>query len=151
MSDLNPLGWVTLGDSPRVTRPDFLRPLSLLLGRADYHGGLALNAHPVPADSNQAYLLARFAENEQARQHETLVARYTENSEQAREHETLRERTTSMVFQTSGVMLGLLGFKEGSWQDNPISLFIAVFILLLGTWGLVSAIMSENTIVSRLP
>ena len=43
-------------------------------------------------------------------------------------------------------MLGLLGFKEGSWQDNPISLIIAVFILLLGTWGLVSAIMSEKRI-----
>ena len=85
MSDLNPLGWVTPGDSPGVTRPDFLRPLSLLLGRADYHGGLALNEHPEPA--NQAYL------------HETLLARYTDNGEQARHHETLRERTTSMVFR----------------------------------------------------
>ncbi len=90
-----------------------------------------MNEHPEPA--NQAYILAR----------------YTENCEQARQHETLRERTTSMVFQTSGVMLGLLGFKEGSWQDNPISLIIAVFILLLGTWGLVSAIMSEWNILKH--
>lgn len=71
---------------------------------------LTVNDNPEGANPNQAVLLAR----------------YTENCEQARHHEQLRERTTSMVAQTSGVMLGLLGFKEGTWKDNAIGLFIAV-------------------------
>jgi hypothetical protein len=75
-----------------------------------------------------------------------LLARYTENCEQARHHEALRERTTSMVASTTGVMLGLLGFKEGTWKGNPIGLLIAVFIVVLGVWGLISVGLSEARI-----
>ena len=76
----------------------------------------------------------------------SLLARYAENCEQARHHEALRERTTSMVASTTGVMLGLLGFKEGTWKGNPIGLLIAVFVIVLGVWGLISAVLSEARI-----
>jgi len=75
-----------------------------------------------------------------------LLARYKENCEQARHHEALRERTTSMVASTTGVMLGLLGFKEGTWGGNPIGILLAVFIVLLGAWGLYSVALSESRI-----
>ena len=39
-----------------------------------------------------------------------LLARYKENSNRTRHHETLRERTTAMVAQTTGILLGLMGF-----------------------------------------
>jgi hypothetical protein len=55
----------------------------------------------------------------------------------------LRERTTSMVFQTTGVLVGLLGFKEGKLQDNHIGIMAALFIVLLGSWGLFSSTLSE--------
>ena len=73
-----------------------------------------------------------------------LLARYKENCDQARHHETLRERTTAMVAQTSGVMLGLVGFKEGQWKDNPAGHLIAVFIVVLGAWGVFSSLMFES-------
>lgn len=72
-----------------------------------------------------------------------LLARYKENCDQARHHEELRERTTAMVAQTSGVMLGLVGLREGQWKDNPASQLIAAFIVVLGAWGVFSSIMFE--------
>ena len=72
-----------------------------------------------------------------------LLARYKENCDQARHHEVLRERTTAMVAQTSGVMLGLVGFKEGQWKDNPVGQLIAAFIIVLGAWGVFSSVMFE--------
>lgn len=73
-----------------------------------------------------------------------LLARYKENCDQARHHETLRERTTSMVAQTSGVMLGLVGFKEGQWVNNPAGKLIALLIVVLGLWGIFSSLMFES-------
>jgi hypothetical protein len=75
-----------------------------------------------------------------------LLARYGENCEQMRHYEALREHTTAIVAQTSGVMLGLLGFKEGTWKGNPIGLLMAVFIAVLGGWGLFSAFLAESRI-----
>jgi hypothetical protein len=89
-----------------------------------------VNPHPGEANPDQAI----------------RIARYNENCEQARHHETLRERTTSMVAQTTGVMLGLLGIKEGTWKGNPIGLLIPVFIVVLGLWGLFSSLLSESRI-----
>lgn len=53
------------------------------------------------------------------REQNIIMGRYRENADQARHHETLRERSTSMVAQTSGVLLGLLGFKEGRLVSSP--------------------------------
>ena len=75
---------------------------------------------------------------------EILLARHKENCDQARHHENLRERTTAMVAQTSGVMLGLVGFKAGEWKDNPVGHLIAAFIVVLGAWGVFSSIMFET-------
>jgi hypothetical protein len=75
-----------------------------------------------------------------------LLARYTENCEQARHHEAMRERTTSMVAQTTGVILGLFGFKEGSWHNNPVGQLLAVFVIILGAWGIFSVCISESRI-----
>lgn len=75
-----------------------------------------------------------------------LLARYKENCDQARHHEALRERTTAMVASTTGVMLGLAGFKEGTWQGNPIGLLIAIFVVALGAWGIFSSTLSESRI-----
>lgn len=69
-----------------------------------------------------------------------LLARYKENADQARHHETLRERSTVMVAQATGVMLGLLGFKEGTLSHSSAAAAIAVFIVLLGAWGIFSSI-----------
>jgi hypothetical protein len=49
-----------------------------------------------------------------------------------------------MVAQTVGVMLGLIGFKEGNWADNPIGKLIAIFIILLGAWGVFSSLLFES-------
>lgn len=51
-----------------------------------------------------------------------------------------------MVAQTSGVMLGLVGFKEGQWACNPAGRLIAVFIVVLGGWGIFSSLMSESRV-----
>src|SRR5262245_19001320 len=75
---------------------------------------------------------------------EILLARYKENCDQARHHESLRERTTAMVAQTSGVMLGLVGFRDGQWKGNPAGQLIAAFIIVLGAWGVFSSIMFET-------
>ena len=73
-----------------------------------------------------------------------LLARYKENSDQARHHETLRERSTAMVAQTCGVLLGFLGFKEGKVVASPIVLMAGCFIVLLGCWGIFSSLMFES-------
>ena len=72
------------------------------------------------------------------------LARYKENADQARHHEVLRERSTTMVAQTTGVLLGLLGFKEGNFTTNPIVSLAGIFIILLGIWGIFSSVMSES-------
>jgi hypothetical protein len=72
------------------------------------------------------------------------LARYKENSDQARHHEALRERTTSMVAQTTGILLGLLGFKEGTFATSPVVPLMAAFIILLGLWGIFSSLMFER-------
>src|SRR6188768_2498329 len=72
-----------------------------------------------------------------------LLARYKENADQARHHETLRERSTAMVAQTCGVLLGFLGFKEGKVVASPIVLMAGCFIVLLGLWGIFSSLMFE--------
>jgi hypothetical protein len=74
------------------------------------------------------------------------LAKYAENAAQARHHEAMRQSTTSMVAQTTGVMLGLIGFKEGTWRGNPVGLIIAGFVVVLGLWGLTSAVYSESRI-----
>ena len=72
------------------------------------------------------------------------LARYKENADQARHHEVLRERSTTMVAQTTGVLLGLLGFKEGNFLTSPIVSLVGIFIILLGGWGIFSAVMAES-------
>ena len=73
-----------------------------------------------------------------------LLARYKENADQARHHETLRERTTAVVAQTTGILLGLMGFKEGSLYSSRVVPLISSFIILLGLWGIVSSIVFNN-------
>jgi hypothetical protein len=73
-----------------------------------------------------------------------LLARYKENADQARHHETLRERSTAVVAQTTGVLLGLMGFKEGSLSSSHVVPLISSFIVLLGLWGLVSSIIFNS-------
>lgn len=73
-----------------------------------------------------------------------LLARYKENADQARHHETLRERSTAMVAQTTGILLGLLGFKEGTFATSHVVPLIAAFIILLGLWGIFSSLMFER-------
>jgi hypothetical protein len=66
-----------------------------------------------------------------------LLARYKENCDQARHHETLRERTTAMVASIAGVLLGLLGLKDGATASAMLPV-VGVFIGVLGVWGLLS-------------
>jgi hypothetical protein len=73
-----------------------------------------------------------------------LLARYKENADQARQHETLRERTTAMVAQTTGILLGLVGFKEGSVHQNQLVPFVSAFVILLGLWGVFSSLLFER-------
>src|SRR4051812_16126140 len=73
-----------------------------------------------------------------------LLARYKENADQARHHETLRERSTAVVAQTTGVLLGLMGFKEGSLSSSHVVPLISSFIVLLGLWGIVSSIVFNS-------
>lgn len=73
-----------------------------------------------------------------------LLARYKENSDQARHHELLRERSTAMVAATTGVMLGLLGFKDGGIQHSESAAVVALFVILLGAWGIFSSLVFES-------
>ncbi len=73
-----------------------------------------------------------------------ILTRYRENADQARHHETLRERSTAMVAQTYGVLLGLLGFKQGSLVSGTILYLIGSLIVLLGLWGVYSAVAFDN-------
>lgn len=73
-----------------------------------------------------------------------LLARYRENADQARHHEVLRDRSTAMVAQTSGVLLGLLGLKEGSIAENPAYRLVGVLIMVLGAWGIYSSLVFES-------
>jgi hypothetical protein len=79
-----------------------------------------------------------------AQEQDIILARYRENADQARHHETLRERSTNMVAQTSGVLLGLLGFKQGSPVSSTILYLIGSLIVLLGLWGVYSAVAFDN-------
>lgn len=73
-----------------------------------------------------------------------LIARYKENADQARHHETLRERSTTMVLQTTGVVLGLLGLKGGVVQAGHATIILALFVVLLGLWGIFSSLVFES-------
>ncbi|MEA2164732.1 MAG: hypothetical protein QOK37_2859 [Thermoanaerobaculia bacterium] len=48
-----------------------------------------------------------------------------------------------MVAQTVGVMLGLLGFKDGAIAHSRPAAIIALFIIVLGAWGVFSAVTFE--------
>jgi len=77
---------------------------------------------------------------------EVLLARYRENCAHLRHLDMLLERTTSMVAQTSGVMLGLAGYRAASGTrliDTSAGKVMPSFFILLGTWGMVSSIMIE--------
>jgi hypothetical protein len=76
-------------------------------------------------------------------QRDLLLIRYRENADQARHHEVLRERSTSMVAQTAGVMLGLLGLAQGTVATNPGAPFVGAFIILLGAWGIYCSVEYE--------
>ena len=84
-------------------------------------------------------MAAPFTPSQQA----ILLARYKENSDQARHHEVLRERSTAMVASTTGIMLGLLGFKEGTVQHSSAAAIVALFIIVLGAWGIFSSLVFE--------
>lgn len=77
-------------------------------------------------------------------QQQVLLARYKENADQARHHETLRERSTAMVAATTGVMLGLLGFKDGTIHHSEAAAVVGLFTILLGAWGMFSALVFES-------
>ena len=64
-----------------------------------------------------------------------LLAIYGENCDQARHHEVLRERVTTIVAQTTGVVLGLFGFGTAWEKPTHIHLVIPALIVLLGLWG----------------
>jgi hypothetical protein len=49
-----------------------------------------------------------------------------------------------MVAQTTGVLLGLLSLKGGVMEQGAIHLLISGFIILLGLWGIISSIVSED-------
>ena len=49
-----------------------------------------------------------------------------------------------MVAQTTGVMLGLLGFKDGKIYQSRPALIIAAFVVVLGLWGVASSIIFDN-------
>ena len=74
-----------------------------------------------------------------------LLSRYQENCAEARHVTTLLERTTAMVAQTSGVLLGLMGFsKDRMPSDSPPGRVIPAFFILLGTWGVASTLIFES-------
>jgi hypothetical protein len=72
-----------------------------------------------------------------------LLARYQENCAEARHLTTLLERTTAMVAQTSGVLLGLMGFSGKGLSDSSVGKLMPAFFILLGLWGVVSTIIFE--------
>lgn len=74
---------------------------------------------------------------------DVLLARYRENADQARHHELLRERSTAMVAATTGVLLGLAGFKGGA-NPSQLAPLVGLFIALLGFWGIYSSIVFER-------
>jgi hypothetical protein len=49
-----------------------------------------------------------------------------------------------MVAQTSGVLLGLVGLKEGSIAGNPAYHLVGVLIMILGAWGIYSSLVFES-------
>jgi hypothetical protein len=71
------------------------------------------------------------------------LARYQENCAEARHLTTLLERTTAMVAQTSGVLLGLMGFSGKGLADSPVGKLMPAFFILLGLWGVVSTMIFE--------
>jgi hypothetical protein len=72
-----------------------------------------------------------------------LLARYQENCAEARHLTTLLERTTAMVSSSVGVLLGLMGFRDKPLSDSPAGKVIPAFIILLGMWGVISAVIFE--------
>jgi len=65
-----------------------------------------------------------------------LIAVYKENADQARHHEQQREKITSIIAQTTGVVLGLLSIsKAGQLQSHPLYAFIALFLVALALVG----------------
>src|SRR5712692_3879927 len=65
-----------------------------------------------------------------------LIAVYKENAEQARHHEQQRGKITSIVAQTTGVILGLLTVsKEGTVETHALYVLIAGFLIVLGILG----------------
>lgn len=76
---------------------------------------------------------------------EILLARYKENCDQARQHENLRERTTATIGATVGVLLGVLGLKNGGEvPTGKLACIIAGFIILLGAFGIVASWLFDN-------
>jgi hypothetical protein len=64
-----------------------------------------------------------------------LLALYKENCDQSRHHEVQRERVTSIVAQTTGIIVGLFGFATSWANPSPVRLVIPAFLILLGLWG----------------
>jgi len=76
---------------------------------------------------------------------ETLLARYKENCDQARQHENLRERTTATIATTVGVLLGVLGLKNGgTLPTGQLACVIAAFIILLGVFGIIASALFDD-------
>jgi hypothetical protein len=76
-----------------------------------------------------------------------LLARYHENCAHIRHLDTLLERTTTLAAQTSGVMLGLAGYRAVSGArliETSVGKVIPAFFILLGAWGVVSSILIEH-------